>query len=630
MHEINYSHLIEIMREEITQVMEKEKIIGLAIALIDEDKIIWSEGFGYTGISKKEKITADTLFSTQSMGKTVAATAFMILASKGLIALDDPIRKYYPEFVVNTKFGDRDKEIEKITFRRMLSHFAGFVHEAGLGNNYDSTPCTFDEHIASIANTWLRSPVGIEYSYANNGFDLTAFVLGKIMNKSYPEVVKDELFKPLGIVKATFNVKEAQQHFFAKGTIGEFEPSIVQIPMLGAGGVYISVNEQAKFAMLHLNEGKVNGKQLITKENFQEMYKTQFKEDGIDSNYSLGIYKEFPINGDEVFCHGGGGYGYQTQHAWIPNKKIAAIVFTNSSNHNGEQVKLARKALELMSKEKSKPAAVSVDLESLKKLQGTYYKYRIGMRNLVVDNGKLIAFGFNGEEDIFYPQSALEFLTKDLMHAKFVLDEQEKPKAMKLQLKSIATTLRFNDSTNDEFGPNKKSWEKYRGIYELSCYGLKTYIAIAILNGYLYLIGEEKYRLEEYQNDLFFTMDAEALYLGEGNQHFGNRPLTKIDMNTNQLLEECKSNKDKIIGYKTSFNNISNILYWSDGFQVSFDFLLQAIDIDQAFKDTLRSFGYRLYAFRELDKALKCFEKCLEIDDNDLKSQDMLKRIKQE
>ncbi len=615
------------MRKEIKEVIEKEKICGLAIALVDEDNIVWSEGFGFIDNARKDKVTADTLFSTQSMGKTITTTTFMILASKGLINLDDPIRKYYPEFVVNTKFGDRDQEIEKITFRRMLSHTAGFTHEAGIGNNYDNTPCTYEDHIASVAEAWLRSKVGSEFAYANIGLDLTGYVLGKIMNKTFKEVVNEELFQPLRIKTATLDINEAQKHSFAKGNIGDFETPTVQIPMLGAGGVYISVNEQAKFAMLHLNKGKIKGKQLISKEYFQEMYKSQFEEDGVKSTFGLGLYKEKPIEDVEVYSHGGGGYGYLTQHTWIPKHKIAAIVFTNSMHHSGEQVKLTRKALELMFKEKTKPKTVDVESKSLKKLVGTYYRHRVSMQNIVFENGKLINYNLFGKKQLLYPQSELEFLTEDKNLFTFILDEKQKVKSIKWKTDDSLFKLNYNDGPNDEKGPNKKSWEKYLGIYEFYSYGLKYYLALDVFNGYLYIYLTDKIKLEEYQENIYFTMDGEAFVLDEEKMSYRNIPLTKSELNTDELIKECKRNEQKKQCYKWTFNIVSGILFWLKGFDIAYEFLLKTIEIDEIFKDNLWNFGNKIYAFRELEYAKKCFEKLLSLDKDDKKAKEMIEKI---
>ncbi|HUU77104.1 MAG TPA: serine hydrolase domain-containing protein [candidate division Zixibacteria bacterium] len=627
MYAPNYEFVIKELRTEIEDIVEKDKICGLAIALVDRERIIWSEGFGFTDFTKKEEVTANTLFSTQSMGKTITATTFMIMASKGLINLDDSIRKYYPEFTVNSKFGDKEEEIAKITFRKMLGHFAGFTHEAPIGSNYDDTPCTFEEHIASINNIWLRSKVGSEFAYSNLGIDLTAYVLGKIQKKAFQEVVKDELFHPLGIVNATLDIQEARQQTFAKGHIGEFETPTVQVPMLGAGGVYISVNDQAKFAMFHLNKGKVKGKQLITEELFEEMYKSQFEKDGIKLPFGLGLYKESSINNAEVYSHGGGGYGYLTQHTWVPKYGLAAIVFTNDMHHNERQLQIARKALELMVKEKSKPSAVEVPFEKLKRLIGSYYTYRTNMHYASIENRKLVIYDTQGNRYLLYPQNDLEFLTEDNNKIKFVLGEQGKAKFIEFISKGNFRTLKYNDGPNDQPGPNEESWKKHLGIYEFSSYGLKYYFGLGQFNGYLYLYMNDKWRLEKYQENLYFTPDGESLILSDDKLIYRNFTLTKTDFDIDELLKDCNSSKFKREVYKGIFNSVVGILYYSKGFENAYDFILEAIAIDDLYHDLLSSFGILLYYYRKLNEAKQCFNKLVVLDENNEKAKIMLKRI---
>ncbi len=628
---VKYNSIIEELREEIEQIVEREKICGLAIALVDDERIVWSEGFGFTDTSKKEKVTADTLFSTQSMAKTITATTFMILAGKGLIDLDDSIRKYYPNFTISTKFGDQDEEIEKITFRRMLSHTAGFTHEAAVGNNYNNAPCSFEDHIISVADTWLRNKVGSQYAYANIGMDLTAYVLGKISNKSFQEVVKEELFQPLGITKGTFNLSEALSHSFAKGSSGDFQCPVVQVPMLGAGGVYISVNEQALFAMLHLGKGSFKGKQLIPADLFEEMYKPQFELDGVENKYSLGLYQKNPIGDAEVFTHGGGGYGYQTQHTWIPKHKISAIVFTNSSHHSGEQVKLTRKALELMYKEKTKPIAVNIRPDVLQKVVGTYLGHRVSMRNIVMENGKLYMYNMFGSKQFLYPQNSLEYTTEEGEVLAFKLVEQQRnATSLHCKINGDVYVLNQNDSPNDKKGPDKKEWTKYLGIYKYTIFGVDYYLGLSVINGFLYLIGADNMKLKEYKDNVYFNMDGESFFLDDKKINFRNIPLTKIDLDIDVLLEECKTKLDQKYGLKWSFGYLAGILHLQNGFETTFDFILRAIEINEIFKDSLVVFGNKLYGFRELDNAKKCFEKLLALDKEDKKAENMLKRITKE
>ncbi|MHA2168094.1 MAG: serine hydrolase domain-containing protein [Candidatus Hodarchaeales archaeon] len=189
-----YHHVIEELTSFIEGVLnEREDNLGLSIALTNDREIIWANGFGFTDHTRKERVTPDTLFSSQSMGKSFTATTFLIMASKGLVNLDDSILKYYPEFRINTIYRNPEEEIRKITFRRMLNHKAGLTHEALVGNNYDYTPCSFKKHVESIREGGLKAPVGSEMSYSNLGYDLTGYVMGLISNTSYKEVIEEEL-----------------------------------------------------------------------------------------------------------------------------------------------------------------------------------------------------------------------------------------------------------------------------------------------------------------------------------------------------------------------------------------------------------------------------------------------------
>ncbi|MHA2247050.1 MAG: serine hydrolase domain-containing protein, partial [Candidatus Hodarchaeales archaeon] len=348
---------------------ERKDNLGLSIALTNDREIIWARGFGFTDHTRQERVTSDTLFSSQSLGKCFTATTFLILVSKGLVNLDDSILKYYPEFTINTIYGNPEDEITKITFRRMLNHKAGFTHEALVGNNYDYTPCSFKEHIQSISEGWLKSPVGSEMSYSNLGYDLTGYVMGLIRNKSFKDVIDKELFQLVGITNATFEIEEALKKSFAKGYDGRFAYPTVQIPMLGAGGLFISVLDVAKLISFHLRKGRIEQKQLINPDLLEEMYKPQFLETK-EFGYGLGLYSVEKIENVQVYGHAGGGYGYQTSMQWLPEFRIGVVVLSNNMK-NSPVGSIAQKALKLMVNNLDKLEFTSISPELLKRLEGT-------------------------------------------------------------------------------------------------------------------------------------------------------------------------------------------------------------------------------------------------------------------
>ena len=217
----DYSSVIRELKQSIPAEMEKNTIPGLSIALVDGDDSVWAKGFGYTDLTTKHKVTRDTLFSLQSISKTCTATGFMIAADKGLVTLDDPLKKHYPGFRVNSRFGER--EADKITFRHLLSHRSGLTHHAPIGNAFSNTECTFEEHVESISDSWLKFPVGERYSYSNLGIDLAGYALQLVSGVPFPQFMKEELLDPIGMADSTYDQRYVRSScVFAKGHSDEY------------------------------------------------------------------------------------------------------------------------------------------------------------------------------------------------------------------------------------------------------------------------------------------------------------------------------------------------------------------------------------------------------------------------
>jgi CubicO group peptidase (beta-lactamase class C family) len=84
----DYSSISAQLKEKLPEHMAQANVPGLAIALVDGNKLVWAEGVGYTDRTNQTKVTADTLFSLQSISKTYAATGFLIAVERGLIKLE--------------------------------------------------------------------------------------------------------------------------------------------------------------------------------------------------------------------------------------------------------------------------------------------------------------------------------------------------------------------------------------------------------------------------------------------------------------------------------------------------------------------------------------------------------------
>ncbi|MBD3190224.1 MAG: serine hydrolase [Candidatus Heimdallarchaeota archaeon] len=628
----DFSEIIWEFNWQIEQTMNKEDICGLAAALVNRGGIIWAKGYGFTDRTNKENVTPETLFSIQSMTKTFTATAFLILNSKGIIDLDDPIRRHYPGFTVNTKFGDPGEEIEKITFRRMLSHWASFTHEAPIGNNYDNTPCSFREHIESISNTWLRSPVGSEYTYSNLGFDLTGFVMGKIADMTYEKVMRKELFDKIGITTATFDINEALEQSFAKGHYGQLKTPTVQIPILPSGALYISVLDVAKFVQFHLNKGKAKGEQLITDQLFEEMYRPQFVPEG-EIGYGLGLYYEGKIENGKWFHHGGGGYGYLTMMTWLPEYNIGVVILTNDMNHQTGQSALPKQALELVAKEKEKEKirAKDIDLENLKKLQGTYFTERRPFQNIVLRNDKLFTHSMDGGFHELVPLNKTEF-QRENEEIKYIFecDDNGFPEAFYCERDGLNYRAKYNDGSNDEVGKINKIWEKYLGVYQYQAYGLDLYYSLFLKNNRLNLLFGNELKLAEHTENRYFTVDGEELeFISENQVNYRNIPGKRIKKSPEEIITKAIENNEKEAATKAEILSFINAFYHCNSFEETKKLIDKICSQDDSFIETYEKLGKRLFGMNRLEQAIDLFTSYLHYNAEDKEINYLLAKAEQ-
>lgn len=319
----------------IPALMKSKHIPGLALAVVDGEHVLWQQGFGRTDDGSSRPVTVDTIFSAQSMSKVFTATAVMQAVQSGRLDLDVPITTYLPGFTVHSAFESHPER--KITLRMLLSHTAGFTQEAPLGNNYQPEPGAFDAHVRSISDTWLRFPVGSGYAYSNLGIDLAAYILEQAWQEPFPAVMHDSLLAPLGMQHSTFD--RAQVRATADRAVGHsdsFAAEPVDIGMTGAGGLWTSAADLARFLEFQLGNGTVGRRTVLDAAHMTEMRTVPAPDAGAPAGYALGVARTHWRDGQylDLFGHGGGGFGFLSDLSWLPQLQLGIAVLTNSEEHD--------------------------------------------------------------------------------------------------------------------------------------------------------------------------------------------------------------------------------------------------------------------------------------------------------
>ncbi|MGW7686322.1 serine hydrolase domain-containing protein [Kribbella sp. NPDC054772] len=356
------SRTLDELQRRLPGLLVEHQVPGVAVGVCDAESALWSAGFGATRAGGDEAVGAGTMFSVQSCSKMYTATAVLIAVQEGLVELDVPITRYLPEFRVNSCFEEGPERL--ITLRHLLSHTAGFTHEAPVGSNYLVGRESFAAHCESISDTWLRFPVGHHHQYSNLGIDLAGYILQRRSGQPFHAFVRRVLLAPLGMTRTTFDPREiARATDRAIGHTAGTTRLPVRVPMVAAGGLYTTVNDAFRYIQFHLS----GGASLIDPALLAEMYRS-------DQGYGLGLALAH-ADGIPVRGHGGGGFGFLSDIYWAPEEQFGVVVLTNSTDHS-LQWQLAsdifRDLLPDSPRRAAAPEHVAEPPESLADLAGAY------------------------------------------------------------------------------------------------------------------------------------------------------------------------------------------------------------------------------------------------------------------
>ncbi|MGZ0145691.1 serine hydrolase domain-containing protein [Kribbella sp. WER1] len=296
----------------LSDLLEEHRLPGMAVGVCTADEVLWSGGFGVTRAGGDVPVGTETMFSVQSCSKMYTATAVLHAVRDGLVEVDEPIVRYLPEFRVRSPFEEHPER--RMTLRHLLSHTAGFTHEAPVGSNYLVGRESFEAHCRSISQTWLRFPVGRHFQYSNLGIDLAGYVLQRRSGLPFHEYVRRVLLEPLGLERTSFDARViARAPDRAIGHSTGYSRLPVRVPMVAAGGLYTTVSDACRFMQFHLMHG----------ESLAAMYPQH--------GYGLGIALT-KANGIPTLGHGGGGFGFLSDMSW--GAGVGVVVLTNSTAHS--------------------------------------------------------------------------------------------------------------------------------------------------------------------------------------------------------------------------------------------------------------------------------------------------------
>ena len=322
---------------------------AVAIALVDDKRIIWSQRFGLADRDTGQMPTNSTMFGVGSVSKMFAAIAVMKLVDRGVVDLDTPLVTYLPAFRMASP------GYENITVRMLLNHSSGFP-----GTDYRNAdirspvPGYLDQVLQTLSMSRLKAPPGYMSVYCNDGFTITAALVEAMSGKSYVQFVQDEILTPLGMANTRYPLSAFPAGSYAKAYVkGAAKPQEF-VNTLASGAAYSTADDMARIAMMFLNGGRVGTTRILSSASVAEMAKDQtigsFNPIHNDS-YAYGLGWDsvsqpgLAAVGFNGWAKGGDSNDYHAALVVSPQAQLGIVVLTDSGPGSSRAIAVAERVL---------------------------------------------------------------------------------------------------------------------------------------------------------------------------------------------------------------------------------------------------------------------------------------------
>lgn len=317
------------------QAQKDWQVPGMAIAIVQNDEVIFAKGFGVKKIGGNDQVDAHTIFQIGSTSKAFTATLVGMLVDEHKFAWQDRVVDHLDQFQMNDPWVTREFQIADL-----MAQHSGLPPLAGDNQSLMG----FDRAHIIRSLRYLKPVTSFrsQFAYQNGLFLVAAALVEKYAGKSWEENLKTRIFEPLGMSATTASLQEFQKAknvtFLHKKTGEKVEaipadwPNHSWVYIYGpAGGINSNILDMTKWLRLQLDRGKFNGKQLISGANldFLQTPKTIIVKDPGQMIYYCEGWLYCPFRPHPVVWHNGETSGNKTMVAFMPGTGVGIVVLSN-------------------------------------------------------------------------------------------------------------------------------------------------------------------------------------------------------------------------------------------------------------------------------------------------------------
>lgn len=316
-----------------------DRLPGASMAVVHDQELLWSGGFGFAHLDSRLPATSSTLYSICSISKLFTSVGIMQLRDEGKLRLDDPLQAHLDWFDI----GGADPASGPVTIQNVLTHSSGLPRESDYpywtGPDYPFP--THDAVVRRVGQQTMLYRSDTYYQYSNLGLTLAGEVVAAESGLDYHEYVRSRILDPLGLDDTYSEHPDALRGGrFATGYTAvrrngsrEAVPPYSVRGIAPAAGFVSSVDDLARFASWQFRLLETDGNEVLAANTLREMHRVHWVNPDWEVTWGLG----FSVWRDEdrtFVGHGGYCPGYQSNLLLDTDDRIATVFMTNTNGVN--------------------------------------------------------------------------------------------------------------------------------------------------------------------------------------------------------------------------------------------------------------------------------------------------------
>ena len=327
--------------EQIAQnLVAAQKVPGLAMAIVQNGRVLTARGYGITDMRNAEAVDAHTVFRLASLSKSFAGTVTGMLVAEGALRWDSKIADYMPSL----RFSNPEAAAN-LTVADVLSHRVGLSQHNAFDRDIEAN-ADYRSVVQKLAYAPMKCQPGDCYAYQNVAFSLIGDVVYGSSGQFYGEAVSRRIFKPLGMNDASVGLEGiqasprwAKPHVRARGGWASVSPKPTYYRVAPAAGVNASISDMAQWLVAQtghrpdvLPPSLLATLQSPIVATPGEMRSSSWRRERLTgAGYGLG-WRAYDYAGQRVVFHGGAVQGYRGAVALVPGHDLGIALLWNGES----------------------------------------------------------------------------------------------------------------------------------------------------------------------------------------------------------------------------------------------------------------------------------------------------------